>query len=101
MNAIEINNICLNYGSVVALQDISFEVNTLEKIIADFPYKIYAVEAENNYEILKQLKEDPKVRSVFSFGDSLHVIFNEQLTMNNERFKEITPTIEDCFMGLL
>ena len=86
-------------------------INTLEKIVADFPYKIYAVEAENNYEILKQLKQNPDVRSVFSFGDSLHVIFNEQLTIspaggglrgwNNEQFKEIKPTIEDCFMALV
>jgi len=76
-------------------------INTTEKIIADFPYKLYAVEAENNYEVLKQLRENPNVRSVFSFGDSLHVIFNEELTMNNEQFKEIKPTIEDCFMALL
>ena len=76
-------------------------INTLEKIVADFPYKIYAVEAENNYEILKQLRQNPAVRSVFSFGDSLHVIFNEQLTINNEQFKEIKPTIEDCFMALV
>jgi len=83
-------------------------INTPEKIIADFPYKIYAVEAENNYEILQQLRENPAVRSVFSFGDSLHVIFNEQLTMNNEEIKnnnyhlkEVKPTIEDCFMALL
>jgi ABC-type multidrug transport system ATPase subunit len=94
-------------------------VNMLEKIISDFPYKIYAVESENNYEILKQLRENPNIRSVFSFGDTLHVIFNEQFTMNNEQFnvqveknncqssivncqfKEITPTIEDCFMVLL
>jgi ABC-type multidrug transport system ATPase subunit len=86
-------------------------INTLEKIVADFPYKIYAVESENNYEILKQLKQNPDVRSVFSFGDALHVIFNERLTIspaggglrgwNNVQFKEIKPTIEDCFMALV
>jgi len=80
-------------------------INTPEKIITDFPYKIYAVEAENNYEILKELKQNPAVRSVFSFGDSLHVIFNGennyQLSIVNCQFKEITPTIEDCFMALL
>jgi len=80
-------------------------INTPEKIVADFPYKIYAVEAENNYEILKQLRENPNVRSVFSFGDSLHVIFNGenncQLSIVNCQFKEIMPTIEDCFMALL
>ena len=86
-------------------------INTPEKIIADFPYKIYAVEAENNYEILKQLRQNPVVQSVFSFGDSLHVIFNEDFNPQNEdhnaqcsifnaQFKEITPNIEDCYMKL-
>ena len=80
-------------------------IDTPEKIIADFPYKIYAAEAENNYEILKRLRQDSAVRSVFSFGDTLHVIFNEGFSARNEkndcRFKEVTPTIEDCFMALL
>ena len=86
-------------------------INTPKNIIADFPHKIYAVEAENNYEILKQLRQNPSVRSVFSFGDSLHVIFkeeliiengqnNSQLTTVNCQLKEIEPTIEDCFMAL-
>ena len=75
-------------------------INTPEKIIADFPHKIYAVEAENNYEILKQLRQNPAVRSVFSFGDALHVIFNGELRMENGEFKEIVAGIEDCFMEL-
>jgi len=50
------------------------------------------------------------VRSVFSFGDTLHVILNEELYEDaqnscqfpiiNYQFKEIQPTIEDCFMAL-
>jgi len=75
-------------------------INTPEKIIAGFPHKIYAVEAENNYEILKQLRQNPAVRSVFSFGDTLHVIFNGELRIENGEFKEIEPGIEDCFMEL-
>ena len=92
-------------------------INTPEKIITDFPYKIYAVESENNYEILKQLRQNPAVRSVFSFGDTLHVIFNgewrmengeleeigqnhSQFSILNSQFREIAPTIEDCFMAL-
>ena len=80
-------------------------INAPTKIIAEFPYKLYAVEADNNYEILRQLRQNPAVRSVFSFGDSLHVIFNEKLKIENGKlncqFKEIQPTIEDCFMALL
>ena len=95
-------------------------INTPEKIISDFPHKIYAVEAENNYEILLRLRQNPAVRSVFSFGDSLHVIFNDdsrhsaldaespnsegiagQARNDGIQFKQIQPTIEDCFMALL
>ncbi|MDR2511653.1 MAG: ABC transporter ATP-binding protein [Bacteroidales bacterium] len=101
-------------------------IDTPEKIIADFPHKIYAVEQENNYEILQQLRQNPSVRSVFSFGDKLHVVFNEQFCPQPLRgslesatnnlsthykhplgrgaahfnFKEIEPSIEDCFMEL-
>ena len=75
-----------------------------EKIIADFPHKVFAVEADNNYEILKQLRQSENVRSVFSFGDSLHVVFKDISKMENEQInaqlKEIKPTIEDCFMAL-
>ncbi len=76
-----------------------------KKIIADFPYKVFAVEADNNYEILKQLRENDNVRSVFSFGDSLHVVFKDDLKKENKQIgielKEIAPTIEDCFMALI
>ena len=75
------------------------------KIIADFPYKVFSVEADNNYEILKQLRQSNNVRSVFSFGDSLHVIFKDDVIVEQEEInadlKEITPTIEDCFMLLI
>lgn len=75
-----------------------------EKIIADFPYKVFAVEADNNYKILKQLRQSESVRSVFSFGDSLHVVFKDVSKIEKEQInaelKEIAPTIEDCFMAL-
>ncbi|MCK9290127.1 MAG: ABC transporter ATP-binding protein [Bacteroidales bacterium] len=75
-----------------------------EKIIADFPYKVFAVEADNNYKILKQLRQSESVRSVFSFGDSLHVVFKDVSKIKKEQInaelKEIAPTIEDCFMAL-
>ena len=80
-------------------------INTPEKITTNFPYEIYAVEAEDNYAILKQLRQNSAVRSVFSFGDTLHVVFNGELRIENGElnchFKKIEPTIEDCFMALL
>jgi ABC-type multidrug transport system ATPase subunit len=103
-------------------------INTSDKIIANFPYEIFAVESGNNYEILKQLRQNPAVRSVFSFGDTLHVVFKGELSPPpsiggyehgelspsppppskegyesnlNFQFKKISPTIEDCFMALM
>ncbi len=79
-------------------------IDTPEKIISDFPYKVYTVETENQYEVLKLLRQDENVRSVFSFGDKVHVVFKDNLRVGDEtgeiRFKEIEPTIEDCFMAL-
>jgi len=75
------------------------QIDTPQNIIAKFPHKIFTVETDDNYKMLKQLRQNPAVRSVFSFGDSLHVIFNDESTINNPQFKEITPTIEDCFMA--
>ena len=82
-------------------------IDTPKKIVANFPHKIYAVETGSNYKILKQLRLNPAIHSVFSFGDTLHVIFKEevinndaQIIINNYQLKEITPTIEDCFMTL-
>jgi ABC-type multidrug transport system ATPase subunit len=86
-------------------------IDTPAKIRANFPRKLYAIEANNNYQLLMQLRKNPAVHSVYSFGGYLHVTFNSALDMengewkaiNNDDFqlKEIEPTIEDCFMGLL
>ncbi|MDR3340818.1 MAG: ABC transporter ATP-binding protein [Candidatus Symbiothrix sp.] len=78
-------------------------IDTPANIVAGFPHKLYAVETDNNYETLKQLRENPAVRSVFSFGDTLHVTFDGELKMNPDysQLKEIEPSIEDCFMELI
>ncbi|MDR0506731.1 MAG: ABC transporter ATP-binding protein [Dysgonamonadaceae bacterium] len=85
-------------------------INTPEKIIAAFPHRIYSVETNDIYLTLNKLRQNPAIRSVFSFGDALHVIFengklnkdenNSQLSTLNLQFKEIMPTIEDCFMEM-
>jgi len=77
------------------------QINTPENITASYPRPLYAAESNDNYSLLKELRQNPKVRSAYIFGEAIHVTLNEQLTMNNEQFMEITPTIEDCFIELL
>ena len=77
------------------------QINTPENITANYPRPLYAAESNDNYSLLKELRQNPKVRSAYIFGEAIHVTLNEQLTMNNEQFMEITPTIEDCFIELL
>jgi ABC-type multidrug transport system ATPase subunit len=77
------------------------KIDTPKRISESFPHKLYAVQSDDNYDLLLQLRQNPAVHSAYSFGDELHVVFNEELALNNEQYKEIQPTIEDCFMYLL
>jgi ABC-type multidrug transport system ATPase subunit len=92
------------------------KINTPQGIVNDFPHKLYAATSEDNYQLLLELRQNPALKSVYSFGDTLHVsliengewgIENGALQKNNSpfsilnfQFKEIAPTIEDCFMEL-
>ncbi|MDR2027189.1 MAG: ABC transporter ATP-binding protein [Prevotellaceae bacterium] len=85
-------------------------IDTPAKTVANYPRKLYAAESDRIYRTLVQLRENPAVRSVYSFGASLHVTFNDQSTgedglstVENEincRLKEISPTVEDCFIEM-
>ena len=76
-------------------------IDTPENIVKQFPEKLYAVESDNNYQLLLQLRENPAVQSVYMFGDSLHLTLHSPLSTLNSPLKEIEPTIEDCFIHLM
>jgi ABC-type multidrug transport system ATPase subunit len=78
-------------------------IDTPANITANFSRKLYAVESDNNYRTLMQLRENPAVLSAYSFGESIHLtaIDNGQLIIDNCQIKEIEPSIEDCFIELL
>ena len=87
-----------------------FSIETPANIVKQFQKKLYKVESDNNYLLLEELRKNPQVESVFMFGDNLHITFKEELKMEkinsqlsvlNSQLEEITPTIEDCFIGLL
>ena len=94
-------------------------IETPSKIIAGYPQKLYAIESENNYQLLLELRNNPYVNAAYIFGDSLHVTFNGelktekgvwiiengnnqcQLSIGNYQLQKIQPTVEDCFINLM
>ena len=89
-------------------------INTPEKIISQFPQRLYAVHSGQMSRLLTDIRQFPGTASCFSFGDAHHVTFSEnknRLAELNDFLKarnhqqvemqEITPTIEDCFIGLM
>ena len=77
------------------------QIDTPENITASYPRPLYTVETDNNYLLLDELRQNPAVRSAYIFGDTIHVTFNEKSTVDNDLFKKIKPSIEDCFIELL
>lgn len=96
-------------------------IDTPDNIIKQFPNKLFAVKADNMSKLQNVLRSNSQIKSCFSFGDFHHVtmengelkVENEKLRMENlvtslknEEFKdleikEITPSIEDCFIHLM
>jgi ABC-type multidrug transport system ATPase subunit len=76
-------------------------IETPEKIVQQFPKKLYRAESDNNFALLKKLRENPDIESVFMFGESLHITFKNEPDWNIPNLKEISPAVEDCFIHLL
>ncbi|MDR1527803.1 MAG: ABC transporter ATP-binding protein [Dysgonamonadaceae bacterium] len=84
-------------------------IETPEQIVRQFPKKLYRTEMRNQLQLLKELRENPAVESVFMFGEYLHVTFTDDTLApyhsNPDRpspvFTEIPPSIEDCFIHLM
>ncbi|MGI9525490.1 MAG: ABC transporter ATP-binding protein [Weeksellaceae bacterium] len=86
------------------------QINTPQGIIDTYPKKLYAVSGSHQYRIMQKLETLEEVETVYAFGDSLHVTFNNEedkiasKVKNNTKMeveiKEIQPTIEDAFIRL-
>jgi len=90
-------------------------IETPDNIIKQFPDKLCAVKADNMSKLQNTLRNNPQIKSCFSFGDFHHITFqndnehqqNELLkTLQEANFqdieiKHITPSIEDCFINLM
>jgi ABC-type multidrug transport system ATPase subunit len=75
-------------------------IETPARIVEQFPYKLFRAESSNNYQLLKDLRENPSIESVYMFGEHLHVTFKGEAPPSFA-FTEISPSVEDCFMYLM
>jgi ABC-2 type transport system ATP-binding protein len=89
------------------------KIDTPKNIVNQYENKLWAVQSDNMYKLLNDLRANELTNNCFAFGDKHHVsVSSEQLTMKslketldklghtNIEIREIEPTIEDCFMQL-
>jgi ABC-type multidrug transport system ATPase subunit len=90
-------------------------INTPEKIIEQYPGKLYAIKSENMSRLLDDVKNFKGVGSCNSFGEYHHVTFQDDNEKSHKKllnylsdqnhkqieFKITTPTVEDCFINLM
>ena len=82
------------------------QVDTPQNIIANYPQTLWSVQTNQMPKLLKELKNNPLVKSAYSFGESIHLtidnetVLEDNVTKLNYQLKKIQPTIEDCFMLL-
>jgi len=80
-------------------------IDTPQNIIDNFTDTLYSVEGDNMYQLLLSLRKNPMVKTCFAFGDTLHVTLKKEDSYNlmflrSYGLKQISPTIEDCYMNL-
>lgn len=79
-------------------------VNTPLQIIKDYPFRLFAAKAENNYHLLQKLEQQNNIRLVYISGEYLHLVFrgeDKHIDYPDVTLIEQEPTIEDCFIHLM
>jgi len=89
------------------------KIDTPKNIVNQYENKLWAVQSNNMYKLLNDLRANKLTSNCFAFGDKHHVsVSSEQLSITslkekldklghtNIEIREIEPTIEDCFMQL-
>ena len=88
------------------------EIDTPKNIVDRFDNNLYAVRSDNMFELLTDLRNFPKTKSCFAFGDKHHLVLNDNnfdlnelktylQNQTNVEINKIEPGIEDCFMRLI
>lgn len=90
------------------------EVDTLDAIINKNTRKLFAVQSDERFRLLNDLREYPETETCFAFGDANHLMLKSndakisevekyliQKEHKNLSIKPITPNIEDTFIKLM
>ncbi len=100
---------------IALIQDGRFlQIDMPQNIVNQFTETLWAIQSDYMSKLLKDLRDNPEVRSCFTFGDVHHVTMKHKENLNmsdlcfyleglehkNVVIKEIKPSIEDCFMQL-
>ncbi len=90
-------------------------IDTPDEIVKQFPEKLFAVKANDMSKLLSDLRKNNGIKTCNSFGEFHHITFqNDNVNFQNEliqtfqkenhqniELKQITPSIEDCFIKLM
>ena len=89
-------------------------IDTPKKITEQYPDKLFAIKSDNMSALLKELRQNDKIKSAYSFGEFHHISFNEIIKddmldssflshdgFTNIEIKGIMPTVEDSFIHLM
>ncbi|MDR0295875.1 MAG: ABC transporter ATP-binding protein [Prevotellaceae bacterium] len=91
------------------------QVDTPQNIVNSYKGKLYAIKAQDIYQLNNLLRQHTNIESCFTFGEFLHIVFKndsseqqaivldylENQGMKNIVVQPINPNIEDCFIQLL
>ena len=89
---------------IALIQNGSFmKVASPEDVVKAYPATLYEVFAENKYQTLNILRNNPNVESCYISGETLRMILKDDTDNipDGIDFRKITPTVEDCFIKLM
>ncbi|MBL7977635.1 MAG: ABC transporter ATP-binding protein [Bacteroidetes Order II. Incertae sedis bacterium] len=89
------------------------QIDTPTGIVSRFDQPLWAVTSDEMYRLMQNLREHPAIKTAYAFGDTVHLtvqsgfspegLFADLSVENHQNIEifPITPTIEDCFIGLM
>jgi len=90
------------------------QIDTPDNIVNQFDKPLFSIRSDNNYALLKKLREFEHTNSAFPFGQYIHYTSKEGYSdmvklksfldaegIRNIEMQKINPNIEDCFMALM
>lgn len=99
---------------IALIQDGDFlRIDTPAGIVSSYQEKLWAVRSDEMHRLLTDLRQHPKVKTAFSFGETYHVTVEDELTTkdmmaylnekghHNVSVFPVGASIEDCFMALM